>query len=127
MTVSIVIRPAEFALLCVLLLATEASSSGNNGGGIDADSGLIIAPGWETVKTNCTICHSARFITFQRGDRDSWASMIRWMQKPQGLWQFDEKTEDTILTYLAENYPPGKAPRRKNLPPRDLPPVPSGK
>jgi hypothetical protein len=122
-----VIGPAKFALLCVLLLAIEPALPGNDVGGIDADSGLIIAPGWETVKTNCTICHSARFITFQRGDRDSWASMIRWMQKTQGLWQFDEKTEDTILTYLAENYPPGKATRRKNLPPEDLPSVPSRK
>ena len=80
-----------------------------------------MAPGWETVKTHCTVCHSAKFITFQRGDRETWTSMIRWMQKTQGLWTFDPKTEDTILTYLADNYPPGKPSRRKNLPPGDLP------
>ena len=91
---------------------------------LDPDSGLAIAPGWEVVKTHCTVCHSAKFITFQRGDRDTWTSMIRWMQKTQGLWQFDDKTEDTILTYLSKNYPPGKSSRRRNLSPGDLPPNP---
>lgn len=110
------------AILAALLASAQmALSKTDPASEIDSDSGLIIAPGWDTVKTNCTICHSAKFITFQRGDRDSWASMIRWMQKTQGLWQFDNKTEDTILSYLAENYPPGKSTRRRNLPPADLP------
>jgi hypothetical protein len=47
--------------------------------------------------------------------------MIRWMQKTQGLWSFDEKTEDTILSYLAANYPPGKSSRRRNLSPAEMP------
>ena len=58
----------------------------------DRESGLKIAPGWETVKTNCTGCHSARLIVFQKGDRDTWLAIIRWMQKTQGLWNFDKKT-----------------------------------
>lgn len=87
----------------------------------DKESGLIIAPGWDTVKTNCTICHSAQFITWQRGDRETWLSMIRWMQKTQGLWELPPDTENTILDYLAANYPPGKASRRKNLPPAAMP------
>jgi cytochrome c5 len=87
----------------------------------DAESGLIVAPGWDTVKTNCTVCHSAQFITWQRGDRETWLSMIRWMQKTQGLWQLPPDTENTILDYLATNYPPGKASRRKNLPPAAMP------
>ncbi len=87
----------------------------------DTESGLIIAPGWDTVKSNCTICHSAQFITWQRGDRDTWLSMIRWMQKTQGLWQLPPDTENTILDYLATNYPPGAASRRKNLPPSAMP------
>ena len=33
---------------------------------IDSESGLIIAKGFETVKTNCTVCHSAKFITTQK-------------------------------------------------------------
>lgn len=93
----------------------------------DAETGLIIAPGFEDVKTNCTVCHSAKFITLQKGDRDSWLSMIRWMQKTQGLWKFEPKLEDTILTYLSTNYPPTKASRRPNLKLTALPPNPYSK
>ena len=107
--------------VAVLLLMSLAISTPVKSAETDPDSGLIIAEGWETVRTNCTVCHSAKFITFQRGDRDSWESMIRWMQKTQGLWPFDEKTEDTILSYLADNYPPGKSSRRRNLSPAELP------
>jgi cytochrome c5 len=110
--------------LVLLVLAASATVSGAEIARQDSDSGLLIAPGWEIVKTHCTVCHSAKFITFQRGDRATWTSMIRWMQKTQGLWQFDAKTEDTILTYLSKNYPPGKSSRRRNLPPGDLPPNP---
>lgn len=87
---------------------------------IDKESGLIVAPGMEEVKATCTVCHSAKFIILQRGDRDTWLSMIRWMQKTQGLWELDPKMEDTILTYLETNYPPGKASRRPNLKAKDL-------
>lgn len=111
---------ALVALTFGLAPGLSASPAAGNAG-IDSASGLIVDTGWETVKTHCTVCHSAKFITFQRGDRKSWASMIKWMQSTQGLWQFDESTEDTILTYLSKNYPPGKSSRRRNLPPRDLP------
>jgi hypothetical protein len=110
------IRGAVSVLLMALAVSAQVQSAE-----VDPDSGLIIADGWETVRTNCTVCHSAKFITFQRGDRDTWESMIRWMQKTQGLWSFDEKTEDTILSYLATNYPPGKASRRRNLSPAEMP------
>jgi len=113
-----VLIAATGMLVASLVVSTQATSAE-----VDPASGLVIAEGWETVRTNCTVCHSAKFITFQRGDRDTWKSMIQWMQKTQGLWPFDEKTEDTILTYLAANYPPGKSSRRRNLPPEDLPQI----
>lgn len=81
----------------------------------DKESGLIDAKGVDMVKAHCTACHSAKLVILQRGDRDTWLDMIRWMQKTQGLWQFDPETEDTILSYLESNYPPGKASRRPNL------------
>jgi cytochrome c5 len=112
----LVARASATVLLVSLAISAPARSAE-----VDPGSGLIMADGWETVRTNCTVCHSAKFITFQRGDRDSWKSMIRWMQKTQGLWSFDEKTEDTILSYLAANYPPGKSSRRRNLSPAELP------
>ena len=88
---------------------------------VDEGSGLVMAPGWQTVKGNCTACHSAKFITGQRGDRKTWESMIRWMQKTQGLWEIPNKTENTILDYLAKNYPPSKVSRRANLSPNLMP------
>jgi hypothetical protein len=118
---------ARRVVCSIVLLAAQGAVSADKAVETDPDSGLIIAPGWETVRTNCTICHSAKFITFQRGSRESWASMIRWMQSTQGLWQFDPQTEDVILTYLAETYPPGKSSRRRNLPAGDMPPPPNSK
>jgi len=87
----------------------------------DKQSGLIVSKGLETVKANCTVCHSAQFIILQKGDRETWSSMIRWMQKTQGLWEFTPEVEDEILTYLETNYPPGDISRRPNLKAKDLP------
>ncbi|MCK9337808.1 MAG: hypothetical protein M0P43_08265 [Arcobacteraceae bacterium] len=105
--------------ISILLLATFANCAE-----IDKETGLILSSGFEEVKSNCTVCHSAAFIIHQKGDRDTWLSMIRWMQKTQGLWEFDKQTEENILTYLASNYPPGSASRRDNLKPQFLPPNP---
>ena len=91
---------------------------------IDPESGLKIAPGWNVVKTQCTVCHSAQLIVSQQGDRDAWLSIIRWMQATQGLKGFVASTENTILRYLVANYPPGKTGRRANLPVNALPPNP---
>lgn len=89
---------------------------------IDPETGLIVAKGVEDVKANCTVCHSAKFILLQRGDRQTWKDMIVWMQKTQGLWEFDPVTEKSILDYLSTNYAPDdKIERRKNLPHSALP------
>ena len=88
---------------------------------IDKQSGLIVDKGLETVKANCTVCHSAKFIILQKGDRATWKAMIVWMQKTQGLWEFTPEVEDEILTYLETNYPPSEASRRPNLKAKNLP------
>lgn len=88
---------------------------------IDQTSGLIMAPGWKVVKQNCTVCHSGKLVTAQRGNRVTWTSMIRWMQKTQGLWKMPSKTENTILDYLAKHYAPKAASRRANLPAHLMP------
>jgi hypothetical protein len=98
---------------------------------IDPDSGLIVARGVEDVKSNCTACHSAKFILLQRGDRQTWKDMIVWMQKTQGLWDLKsmpsisvpgKDAESVILDYLSKNYAPdNKIERRKNLPQSALP------
>ena len=91
---------------------------------IDPVTGFRMTGDWEVVRANCTACHSAKLITQQRGSAQQWLTMIRWMQKKQNLWQFDPVTEEKIITYLADNYPPSDAQRRAALPPDMMPPNP---
>ncbi|MDX1697152.1 MAG: hypothetical protein R3308_02650 [Thiohalobacterales bacterium] len=77
----------------------------------DPDTGLVMAEGWETVRNNCTPCHSASLVTQNRMSRERWLETIRWMQRTQGLWKFDPATEDGILDYLESNYAPLPDPR----------------
>ena len=91
---------------------------------LDAYSGLKKTGDWELVRNNCIACHSAKLITQQRGDAADWLGMIRWMQEKQNLWQFDPETEKRIVSYLADNYPPGENLRRAALPAELMPPNP---
>ena len=91
---------------------------------LDPFSGLKMTGDWQLVLGNCIACHSPKLITQQRGTRDQWLQMIRWMQKKQNLWQFQPDVEDRILTYLAENYPPRADQRRAALPADLMPPNP---
>jgi hypothetical protein len=89
----------------------------------DEATGLAIAPGWELVRAHCGGCHSHRLVTNQRADRQTWLDVIRWMQATQNLWQFDAATENSILDYLAANYPPQPNRRRAPIPPTLMPPA----
>ncbi len=88
---------------------------------LDEASGLVVAPGWELVRAHCGGCHSHALVTGQRADRQTWLDTIRWMQATQNLWQFDAATENGILDYLAENYPPQPNRRRAPIPPTLMP------
>ena len=90
----------------------------------DPFTGLKMTGDWEIVRANCMACHSGKLITQQRGSAQQWLTMIRWMQKKQNLWQFDPATEEKIITYLADNYPPSDAQRRAALPHDLMPPNP---
>lgn len=91
---------------------------------LDPATGMKMTGDWELVRGNCTACHSAKLITQQRGTAEQWLAMIRWMQKKQNLWQFDPGTEERIIAYLAENYPPDAARRRAPISPDLMPPNP---
>jgi hypothetical protein len=91
---------------------------------LDPVTGLKMTGDWELVRASCTACHSSKLITQQRGTAQQWLTMIRWMQEKQNLWQFDPVTEEKIITYLAENYPPSDAQRRMALSPDLMPPNP---
>ena len=106
------ILPTCVVLGMVVLLAAAAAAQE-----IDKETGLVVDTGFETVKRNCTPCHSARLVTQNRMDRDDWLRTIRWMQKTQNLWQFAPETEKEILDYLAKHYAPLPQYRRPPLQP----------
>ena len=81
----------------------------------DAETGLVIAEGFDQVKTNCTIaCHSAGLVTQSRGNQKYWKDAIVYMQKNQGLWDLGAD-EPIILSYLATHYGEVAAYRRTPL------------
>ena len=105
------------ALWLLLLLATPVLAAET-----DAESGLIVAPGWQHVRAHCGACHSYALVTSQRADRRTWLAMIRWMQATQNLWPLAAEVENEILDYLSEHYPPQPNRRRAPLSPSLLPP-----
>ncbi len=88
---------------------------------IDAFTGFKKTGDWELVRNNCVACHSTKLITQQRGTKEQWLAMIRWMQNSQNLWQFPPDVEERIITYLAENYPPSAERRRAPIPSELMP------
>lgn len=91
---------------------------------VDALTGLKMAPGWELVRNNCVTCHSAKQFLQQKGTRETWRSVIKWMQGRAGLWPLDEPTETGILDYLEANHGPGAEFRRAPIPANLMPPNP---
>ncbi len=90
----------------------------------DPASGLVMDDNWQIVAAHCGACHSTRLVTQNRGSRETWLEMIRWMQDSQGLWPFNEETERILLDYLETNYGPAAAARRQPLPASLMPPNP---
>lgn len=130
------IQKKQLALLAVLAAgllsayapaATSPGSRADIGGNtgragvpadsLDAETGLVLAPGWQVVKNNCVRCHSPKLITTKRATREGWESTIRWMQNTQGLGKLGAD-EGPILDYLARHYAPteeGRRPALKNI------------
>ncbi|MEP4149226.1 MAG: hypothetical protein ABJL54_18550 [Halioglobus sp.] len=88
---------------------------------LDDKTGLIVAPGFEVVSVQCTVCHSAALISQNRADREGWVAIIRWMQETQGLWPLGEQ-EQVVLDYLSTHYGRSVSGRRRLLAPEFLPP-----
>jgi len=103
-------------LVCVLVVSINLHAEE-----IDEATGMVKAPGWETVRNNCIACHSTKLITQNHGARNRWLAMIEWMQATQGLQQFDAETQEIILSYLSVNYGPKEDARRSSLDPRLMP------
>lgn len=69
----------------------------------DPPSGLVVAPGWELVRANCSACHSTRLVVQNHKTEEGWVHTIRWMQEKHGLWDLGA-SEETIVNYLASHY-----------------------
>ena len=87
--------------------------------GIHVQSGLVYAPGFQAVRANCTICHSAKLVTQNRASRQGWSDIIKWMQQTQGLADLGLQ-HDEILDYLAAHYAPDAVSRRTPLDQRTI-------
>ena len=109
-------RRAIIVLLCLpgASLSAEAPK-------VDSETGLVIAPGWQMVRAHCGACHSLKLVTTQRGDREYWLDLIRWMQKTQNLWDLPPAIEAQVLDYLSTHYREAAWGRRPPLPARLLP------
>ncbi len=82
--------------------------------GIHVKTGLVEADGLMTVVNNCTNCHSAKLVTQNRMNTESWNTTIKWMQDTQNLWDLGGNQE-IIVNYLVTNYPPIAKGRRMIL------------
>ena len=111
-------------LILTLALAAGGAAARADEPELDAFSGLKMAGDWQLVRANCIACHSPKLITQQRGTREQWLNMIRWMQAKQNLWPFEPEVEQRIIGYLAEYYPPEEDRRRAAIPPDLMPPNP---
>lgn len=85
---------------------------------------LVLEPGYELVLRRCIRCHGPQQFLQQRGDRETWLGLIRWMQRDHGLEQLPDDEEDRIVAYLAAHYGPRRTGRRAPLPAELMPPNP---
>lgn len=70
---------------------------------VDEESGMIIAPNWELVKYQCSVCHSITVVIKNSGNKKEWEETIKWMIATQGAWDLSDAWEP-ILGYLSSNY-----------------------
>jgi len=84
--------------------------------------GLIESGDWQLVYSNCVACHSLALVTAQRGDTSYWREIVDEMQTSRNMWTLAPETEEKIINYLAEHFPPGGVfSRRPPLSPELLP------
>lgn len=133
------LRATCYALLTLALLScgtdaaadnTETTPASRAEGTAKVDDGgygdIVQAPGSELVVLYCVRCHGPRQFLQQRGSRDTWRGLIRWMQRDHGMPPLEEGIEDRIVEYLATHYKPSEVGRRRALRADLMPPNPYG-
>ena len=107
------------SILLVSLLATYPLAGRNATNdlpkpALDPFTGLVMAQGWELVRTHCFACHSMKTITQSGKDRANWAKTLQTMQQKEGLYPLGD-VETEILDYLEENYPVSVRPHNPKI------------
>ncbi|MCR9245940.1 MAG: hypothetical protein NXI31_12980 [bacterium] len=118
-----------FAVLSLVLASCGGEPGSDPGTAKPVASGgtlaeLVNAPGRDLVMIHCVRCHGPRQFLQQRGSRDTWRGLIRWMQKDHGMEQLAGDREDRIVEYLATHYGPEASGRRRPIPAELMPPNP---
>jgi hypothetical protein len=94
---------------CIMLLfATPALA--------DNFAGLPARPGRDITVKVCSQCHSPELVKTQQLDADGWKALVNQMTSNGA--QATDTEFDTIIKYLAANFPPSRR--------ADAPPLPSG-
>ncbi|MCZ7676503.1 MAG: cytochrome C-552 [Roseovarius sp.] len=65
---------------------------------------LPAGPGAEDTYYQCVACHSTAIIRQQRLSDERWDYLWKWMVEEQGMFEPDEETRDSILTYLKTHF-----------------------
>jgi len=68
-------------------------------------------PGRDDTFYSCTPCHGFKIVAQQGQSRRQWDETLDWMTEKYSMPPPDEKMRNTILDYLAANYPARTAPR----------------
>lgn len=88
------------ATLFLLASGTQAQSAP------PASAELIAAPGVETLRQHCTLCHGAGMITARHMSARRWSALVDQMIS-RGAKVSDEDYK-VIIAYLAQNYGPAQ-------------------
>ncbi|HYK44233.1 MAG TPA: cytochrome c [Parafilimonas sp.] len=97
-----------FYVISVMIVAIACNNNGIQGapGGAETtDLNAIItelpnAPGYDVFKTNCTSCHSARYVQMQPAfPEKTWTAIVTKMQKNFGAPVSDSSAKE-IVKYL---------------------------
>ena len=80
----------------------------------ETEEALPAGHGRGEVFALCTACHSTAIIRRSGFTRERWDELMDWMTEKQGMAPLEGEMRGLVVDYLAEQYPPRRAPRGGN-------------
>lgn len=80
----------------------------------ETEDALSPGHGRAEVFALCTACHSTAIIRRSGFTRARWDELMDWMTEKQGMAPLEGRMRGLVVDYLAEQYPPRRAPRGGN-------------